>query len=70
MVQMLEQIPYSVLVPVAVLLALAPFHPKPHLVEKVQMLLSGDLKRPLDIFDLLLHAAPLVLLAAKLLVRR
>ena len=70
MVQFLQQIPYSVLVPVAVLLALAPFHPKPHLVEKVQMLLAGDLKRPLDIFDLFLHAAPLVLLVAKLLVRK
>ena len=70
MVQFLQQIPYSALVPVAVLLALAPFHPKPHLVEKVQMLLAGDLKRPLDIFDLFLHAAPLVLLVAKLLVRK
>ncbi len=66
----LHQIPYSVLVPVAVLMALAPFHPKPHLMEKVQMLLAGELTRPLDIFDLFLHAAPLVLLAAKLLVRR
>lgn len=70
MFQLLEEIPYSVLVPVAVLMALAPFHPKPHLVEKVQMLLAGDLKRPLDIFDLFLHAAPLVLLAAKLMARK
>ena len=62
---LLDSIPYSVLVPVAVLLALAPFHPKPHLVEKIQMLFAGDLRRPLDVFDLVLHAAPLALLAAK-----
>ena len=30
------------------------------------MLAAGDLVRPIDIFDLLLHAAPWVLLAAKL----
>jgi hypothetical protein len=61
----LDAIPYSVLIPVAALLGLAPFHPKPHLVEKVQMLLQGQLRRPLDIFDLLLHAAPLALLGLK-----
>lgn len=46
-------------------MALAPFHPKPHLVEKIQMLLHGELRRPLDIFDLFLHATPLALVAAK-----
>jgi len=67
---MLDSIPYSVLIPVAVLLGLAPFFPKPHLVEKLQMLFSGDLKRPIDIFDLFLHSAPLAVLAAKLLAGR
>ena len=65
MQQILQSIPYSVLIPVAVLLALAPFHPKPHLVEKLQMLAAGNLTRPLDIFDLLFHSAPLVLLGLK-----
>lgn len=67
---MLDAIPYSVLVPVAVALALAPFYPKPHLLEKLQMLLAGDLRRPLDIFDLFLHGAPLALLAAKVFLQR
>lgn len=62
---MLKSVPYSVLVPLAVFLGLAPFFPKPHLVEKLQMLAHGELRRPLDIFDLVLHASPLVLLAAK-----
>jgi hypothetical protein len=58
--------PYSILVPVAVLLALAPFVPEPHLVEKLRMLSRGQLSRPLDIFDLFLHGAPLVLLLIKI----
>ncbi|GAB4252937.1 MULTISPECIES: hypothetical protein [Deferrisoma] len=62
---MFDAVPYSVLIPLAVLMALAPFHPKPHLVEKVQMLLAGDLRRPLDIFDLVLHSAPLAALLLK-----
>jgi hypothetical protein len=67
---MLDAIPYSVLVPVAIALALAPFYPKPHLLEKLQMLFAGELRRPLDIFDLFLHGAPLALLAAKVFFQR
>ncbi len=58
--------PYSILAPVAILLALAPFFPEPHLVEKVRMLSRGELSRPLDIFDLFLHATPLLLLLVKI----
>jgi len=36
------------------------------LSEKVGMLLAGELKKPLDIFDLLMHATPVSLLAIKL----
>ncbi len=67
---MLDSVPYSLLIPLAIAMALAPFFPKPHLVEKLQMLAAGDLKRPLDIFDLVMHAAPLGLLAAKFLTSR
>jgi len=48
-------------------MALAPFVPEPHLWEKLKMLAAGTLVRPIDIFDLFLHGAPLVLLALKLL---
>jgi hypothetical protein len=34
------------------------------------MLAAGTLVKPLDIFDLLMHGAPLALLALKLLRRR
>ena len=73
MIKLLDSISYWMLVPVAVLLALAPFRPEPHLVEKVRMLVQGTLTKPIDIFDLFLHATPLILLLVKVvadLVRR
>ena len=62
----LDKIPLAPLALVAVLLGLAPFAPEPHLWEKLKMLTAGTLSRPVDIFDLFLHGAPLVLLMAKL----
>jgi len=52
------------LVVLALTLGLAPFRP-PHIVEKLQMLFRGTLVRPIDWFDLLLHAAPWLLLLLK-----
>jgi hypothetical protein len=63
----LDTIPLLVLLPVAVILALAPFQPEPHLWEKLKMLADGTLSRPIDIFDLFLHGTPLALLVLKLL---
>ena len=51
---------------IALTLGLAPFIPEPHLWQKLKMLSAGELSRPLDIFDLVLHGAPWMLLAAKL----
>ncbi|MGV1098287.1 hypothetical protein ACUUL3_02625 [Thiovibrio sp. JS02] len=65
MLQFLEQIPFSLLLILAVFMLLAPFHPMPHVVEKIIMLKNGELKRPLDIFDLCFHLTPLVLLGLK-----
>jgi hypothetical protein len=55
-------LPYRLLVPVALVLGLAPIRPEPHLVEKLRMLFGGTLSRPIDIFDLVLHGTPTVLL--------
>ena len=66
----LRNIPYSILIMAVLLLGLAPFVPQPHLLEKLGMLFSGTLTRPVDIFDLLMHGSPLVLLLAKWLVER
>ncbi len=58
-------LPYRLLVPVALVLGLAPLRPEPHLVEKLRMLLGGTLSRPIDIFDLVLHGTPAVLLVVR-----
>jgi hypothetical protein len=39
-------------------------------LEKLRMLANGQLIRPLDIFDLLLHGAPVLLVVGKLLLGR
>ena len=62
----LDRIPLPLLAVAAVLLALAPFGSEPHLVQKLRMLFSGELVRPIDIFDLLMHGTPLVLLIIRL----
>ena len=65
----LDQIPWAVAILLALTLGLAPFRP-PHVVEKLRMLARGDLTRPVDWFDLFLHAAPWLLLILKAAVRR
>ena len=67
MVELLLRVPVGVLVIASLTLGLAPFTPEPHLVEKARMLAAGDLVRPLDWFDLVLHATPWLLLVARLL---
>ena len=62
----LDSLPISLVVLACLTLGLAPFFPEPHSWEKLKMLVAGDLVKPIDIFDLVLHAAPFVLLAAKL----
>lgn len=64
--QWLDRIPLTVLAVAALLLGPAPFLPEPHLWEKLKMLADGMLVRPIDLFDLCWHAAPLLLLALKL----
>ena len=66
MLNWLDRLPLAPLVVVALLLGLAPFYPEPHLWEKIKMLGAGTLSRPIDIFDLLMHGAPAVLLVLKL----
>jgi hypothetical protein len=63
----LDSIPFLPLVIVALLLGLAPFTPEPHLLEKLKMLTSGTLSKPIDLFDLLLHGTPGIVLLLKLI---
>ncbi|MBM9513452.1 RND transporter [Desulfogranum marinum] len=63
--QWIQKVPFPVLLLLCIMIGLAPFSPEPHLVEKIRMLIQGTLKRPIDIFDLFFHSAPLVLLVVK-----
>ncbi|MBC8519939.1 MAG: RND transporter [Gammaproteobacteria bacterium] len=66
----IDKIPLGHLVLIALMLAVMPAifppHPEPHLVEKLKMLADGVLVKPLDIFDLLLHGTPITLLLIRL----
>ena len=46
-------------------LGLAPFVPEPHVWEKLQWLAAGQLVKPIDWFDLLLHGTPIIMLILK-----
>ena len=68
--KILRHIPYFPLLLAAVVIGLAPFRPEPHLLEKLRMLFSGTLTRPIDIFDLCFHAAPVLLLIIKFVLEK
>jgi hypothetical protein len=61
----LDKIPYSILIIIAVFMLLAPFRPMPHVIEKLIMLKNGTLAKPIDIFDLLYHLIPTIILLLK-----
>ncbi len=62
----LDSISWLTIIVLCVLLGGAPFTPEPHLVEKLRMLMQGTLVQPIDIFDLVMHGAPFLLLFAKI----
>lgn len=61
----LDGLPWAGVLIACATLGLAPFLPVPHVVEKLGMLIRGELVRPIDWFDLVLHASPWALLAGK-----
>lgn len=63
---LLDKIPMQTLLIAAIFLGLSPFTPEPHLWQKLKMLVAGDLVKPLDMFDMLFHGAPTLLLLAKI----
>lgn len=63
--EFLDKIPWHLAIIAALTLGLAPFFPEPHIWEKLKMLARGTLVKPIDIFDLLMHATPWLLVMAK-----
>jgi len=68
--KLIDSIPLQLLVVMSIFLGLAPYLPfmtePPHLYGKLVMLVSGELVKPIDIFDLFLHGTPLALLIIRL----
>ena len=64
MLEWLDRLPWWLTILACLTIGLAPFAP-PHLVEKLRMLAEGKLVRPLDWFDLVMHATPWLILLAK-----
>jgi len=64
---MLKSIPLPIVLVLCLTLGLAPFVPEPHVWEKIKMLLAGTLTNSVDIFDLVMHGLPFVLLLLKLI---
>lgn len=64
--KLIDDIPLGTVLIFCLTLGLAPFTP-PHLWEKLVMLFAGTLVRPIDMFDLLMHGAPWIVLGIKLL---
>ena len=64
--EFLDKSQWCILIFLCLTLGLAPFFPA-HLFEKIKMLLEGQLVRPIDWFELVMHATPWVFLIIKLL---
>ena len=64
MLQFLIDIDWALVIVACLTLGLAPFMP-PHLFEKLNMLRKGELKKPIDWFDLFFHGLPFLILFAK-----
>jgi hypothetical protein len=63
--ELVARVPWVVVLVACATLGLAPFSPEPHVVEKLRMLAAGDLRDPVDWFDLVLHASPWILLVLR-----
>lgn len=67
-IALLDRLPWNLVAIACLTLGLAPFLPEPHVWEKLKMLSTGTLHRPVDVFDLMMHAAPFLVALAKLAV--
>ena len=61
---LVDRLNWGIIIVLCATLGLAPFSP-PHVIEKLSMLIDGNLIKPLDWFDLLLHGFPWFILILK-----
>jgi len=67
MKKLIIKLPYIYIITLCFTLGLAPFTP-PHVYQKLVLLFTGNLNKSADIFDLLMHGLPWVILFIKILV--
>ena len=65
----LNKISYNKLGIFALIMALMPIFPEPHLVQKFHMALDGLLSKPLDVFDVFWHTLPIWIMCLKYVTR-
>jgi len=63
---LVDRLNWGIIIVLCATLGLAPFSP-PHVIEKLSMLIDGNLIKPLDWFDLLLHGFPWFILILKII---
>ncbi len=66
MFELIDSTSLTIFILIALTLGLAPFVPEPHLFEKTRMLFQGQLVKPIDVFDFLMHLTPFIALGIKL----
>ncbi|SEP54936.1 RND transporter [Thalassovita taeanensis] len=54
----LDRLSWGAVLVICLTLGLAPFSPEPHIWEKLKMLMAGELRSGMDIFDMVLHGSP------------
>ena len=64
--ELVAKLPWSMIILFCLTLGLASFFPIPPHVGKITNISSGTLVRPIDWFDLIMHAAPWILLLIKI----
>ncbi len=64
--ELVVKLPWSMIILFCLTLGLTPFLPIPHVWEKLKIFPSGTLVRLIDWFDLIMHAAPWILLLTKI----
>ncbi|MFK5894536.1 MAG: hypothetical protein QM504_15050 [Pseudomonadota bacterium] len=67
MMKFIDNFSFSTLILMATMLAIVPYpmQEMPHSLEKLQMLFAGQLTKPLDVFDLVMHTGLIFILLIK-----
>ena len=60
MKNLMEKLTWGNIILICLTLGLAPFNP-PHVLEKIEMLINGELIRAIDWIDLIMHGTPWLL---------